>query len=78
MTQELTVDQRRVLKVLERITEQVRTSADDAEVYGIDLEAMLDRLIENDFFGTEGQNDPRGDVRDGAWSLYSRVQGVDE
>lgn len=29
-----------------------------------------------DAFGTEGQCDPRGDFRDGEWSM-KRVQGVD-
>jgi len=29
-----------------------------------DLNDMLDMQFENDFFGTEGQLDPRGDARD--------------
>jgi len=28
------------------------------------LELQLDEFLENDFFGTEGQCDPRGDHRD--------------
>lgn len=28
------------------------------------LNAVLDRLLSEDFFGTEGQNDPRGDHRE--------------
>ena len=35
------------------------------------------RKIENDGFGTEGQSDPRGDRRDGEWSMW-QVQGVDD
>ena len=27
--------------------------------------------------GTEGQNDPRGDMRNGEWSM-DRVEGIDE
>lgn len=28
------------------------------------LDRMLDELLRDDFFGTDGQNDPRGDHRD--------------
>lgn len=78
-TEDLTIDQRRVLAVLERIAAQVRENVYYADVYGIDLEAMLNGLLDSDFFGTEGQCDPRGDQRDDAgWSIASRVQGVDE
>lgn len=41
------------------------------------LDTALDELHSCDFFGTEGQCDPRGDFRDDSWSLYY-VQGVDE
>lgn len=78
-TEDLTIDQRRVLTVLERMAAQVREDPDYAFGYGDAMEAMLNRLSESDFFGTEAQNDPRGDMRDEAgWSLLSRVQGVDE
>ena len=29
-----------------------------------EFDAMLDKLLAEDFFGTEGQNDPRGDRRE--------------
>lgn len=32
--------------------------------YYCHLQNVLDEFMENDFFGTEGQNDPRGDFRD--------------
>ncbi len=78
MNDDLTIDQRRVLAVLERITKQVREDSGDAEMYGRELELMLDELAGDDAFGTEGQSDPRGDFRDGDWLVANRVQGVDE
>lgn len=44
----------------------------------LDLDNGLDELRWKDFFGTEGECDPRGDFREHAdWSMW-RVQGVDE
>jgi len=74
---DLTLDQKRVLKVLERMAEQVRSDNDMTETYSDELDMMLDELLGQDFFGTEGQNDPRGDHRDESWHM-GRVQGVDE
>lgn len=73
----MTPTQARVLAVLDRIAAQVRKDADDADVYSDSLEGMLGELAGNDFFGTEGQNDPRGDFRNGDWSM-SRVEGIDD
>ncbi len=72
----MTKTQERVLKVLERITTAVQKDADDAEAFSDYLDVMLDDLHGEDFFGTEGQLDPRGDFRDDNWSM-KRVQGVD-
>lgn len=69
--------QKRVIKVLERMIEQTSKDVDDAKLYAEILEDQLTSLQHDDFFGTEGQNDPRGDMRDGEWSM-SHVQGVDE
>lgn len=69
--------QKRVVKVLERMIEQTSKDVDDAQVYAEILEDQLSTLQNDDFFGTEGQNDPRGDMRDGEWSM-SRVQGLDK
>ena len=69
--------QKSVITVLERMIFQVRRGADDAQVYAEVLEQILDELHGNDFFGTEGQCDPRGDFRDGDWSM-TNVQGVEQ
>jgi aromatic ring hydroxylase len=61
--------QRNVLKVLERIQKQVVENEDDAAVYAEEFETMLNNLAENDFFGTEGSTDPRGDQRNGFWTM---------
>lgn len=71
-----TQTQRRVLAVLERMTQAVRADNDDAEAYAEALEPMLNKLRAKDFFGTEAQCDPRGDYRNGGWSM-TRVEGVD-
>lgn len=52
---------------------------DDSDAY-IDmfsemLESALDVLSEEDAFGTEGQCDPRGDMRNQRWSLlFGEIQ----
>lgn len=71
----LTQTQKNVLKVLERITDSVRKNEDDAEMYAEELEAMLSRMHSMEAFGTEGQADPRGDFRNGEWSM-DEVEGV--
>lgn len=53
-------------KVLENIIKQFE-EAKEKEVRQLwidDLNDMLDNMRDNDFFGTEGQCDPRGDNRD--------------
>lgn len=40
-----------------------------AEMFADELDYMLDDMSSNDFFGTEGQLDPRGDYRNGKWTL---------
>lgn len=51
-------------KVLAKIGESIKTDPNDGPVYLERLNAMLDDLRSEDFFGTEGQLDPRGDQRD--------------
>jgi len=41
------------------------------------LEIGLNELASEDAFGTERQCDPRGDCRDGEYSMYC-VEGLDE
>jgi hypothetical protein len=68
--------QERVLEVLERITKLCADDEGYAESFSIELDVMLDRINFDDGFGTEGQSDPRGDFRNGAWSM-DRVEGID-
>ncbi len=72
----LTGTQRRTVLVLERMLRMTRDDEDDAQMISDVLEGALEELAQNDAFGTERQCDPRGDGRDGDWSM-SRVQGVD-
>ena len=50
---------------------------DEAEAWTDDIECLLDRVAAEDGFGTEGQCDPRGDFRNGEWSMR-RVEGLDK
>jgi hypothetical protein len=72
-----TINQQRVMKVLDNIKQQIIDNPEDAEPYQEDLEHMLDNMCSQDFFGTEGQCDPRGDRREHSWSMW-HVQGVDK
>lgn len=72
----MNVTQQRVLKVLERITAMVKDCEDDADMFSDGLQIMLDDLQCNDGFGTEGQCDPRGDFRNGEWSMND-VEGCE-
>ena len=62
--------QKNVLVVLDRIKQQVIDSEDDAKGYAEAIDIMLDNLHAYDFFGTEAQSDPRGDYRNGDWSIH--------
>lgn len=70
---------KRIKVVLERLVEFTYDDVDDstANVLAEQFECMLEELHGEDFFGTEGQCDPRGDFRDGTWSMY-KVQGIDK
>lgn len=61
--------------VLQRLT-QLSNSGEDwaAEIANL-LEWMLDEHAENDGFGTERQMDPRGDGRNGYFTMF-HVEGV--
>lgn len=45
------------------LTRYVADCLDNDEATKSDLDDFLDKLAEQDAFGTEGQNDPRGDQR---------------
>lgn len=52
------------VKVLQNISKAyIKASPDDKEVWIESFNRMCDDLLDIDFFGTEGQNDPRGDQR---------------
>ncbi len=75
--QSATVEQKRVHVVLGRLQQVADNDEDFAEVFTHDLDRMLNDIQCQDGFGTEGQLDPRGDQRDGQWSM-SHVDGIDE
>ena len=41
-----------------------KSDEEGKEIWCSDLNEMLDNQLNDDFFGTEGQLDPRGDQRD--------------
>lgn len=51
-------------KVLEKLADMALDEGETCTIVCDALNEMLDELLENDFFGTEGQLDPRGDHRD--------------
>lgn len=51
-------------KVLARIGSSIRNDKSAAKVLLYQLNEMLDGLCDSDFYGTEGQLDPRGDNRE--------------
>jgi hypothetical protein len=54
-----------VTKVLETLTEYIENECDESKkVFAESFDEFLDDLVSNDYFGTEGQSDPRGDQRD--------------
>lgn len=73
----MTITQDRVVKVLDRIKQQVLDDDQEAEMWSESLNDLLEDMLSNDYFGTEGQSDPRGDFRNGEWSM-DRVEGVDK
>lgn len=72
----LTKEQARCAMVLNRLGQLILDGHLDAVVLSDDLQLFLDELKSYDAFGTEGQLDPRGDFRDGHWSMQ-KVQGID-
>ena len=57
----LVADLRRFAKLLEK---EVKEDNIDVEALAGEFNSWMNRLYGEDFFGTEGQNDPRGDHRD--------------
>lgn len=50
-------------KMFEDMYNHIGDAELDTDVFNEELNAFLDRLLEDDYFGTEGQCDPRGDHR---------------
>ncbi len=73
----LTLQQKRILKVLDNIKILCTESEENANMFSEDFDRMLDKFAEYDAFGTAMQNDPRGDFRNGDWHMWF-VEGVDE
>jgi len=68
--------QLRVIEVLMRLARMCGEEENYAKYLSPALEIMLNDLKADDFFGTEGQCDPRGDFRDAGWAM-NFVQGID-
>lgn len=66
--------QKNLLKILPRLQAMIEQDGYFADLLVEDLDPWLDELSSYDFFGTERQCDPRGDFRDGDWSLFDKVQ----
>ena len=71
-----TKQQERVAKVLDNMKAMAMEDDDNAAMFAEGLDFYLNKLNGEDAFGTEGQSDPRGDFRDGDWSM-EYVQGID-
>lgn len=61
--------QQNCVTVLNRLAKMCEEDEDFAEALSGDLNTMLDEIHSQDGFGTEGQSDPRGDFRNGRWSM---------
>ena len=61
-----------VLCVLEDIKNRIENSKDNEVVdeWACSLDSMLDEMKDNDQFGTEASTDPRGDFRNGEWTIF--------
>lgn len=65
---------KRLAKTLSRIMEASKEDEDLVDLYADSLDNMLDELRFNDQFGSEGQCDPRGDFRNGEWSIENQIE----
>ena len=60
----MTANQYYVINILAGLNQLVLEDESNADVLREELDSMLDTLRDDDFFGTEGQCDPRGDGRE--------------
>jgi hypothetical protein len=66
--------QKNLIVVLPRIVDLVKEDEYFAEDLAGLLEGLLDDVGSRDGFGPERSSDPRGDFRDGNWSLFGKIQ----
>lgn len=71
----------RLLHVLKNMQAQIEgiseDDGDEISQWSSDFEDFLNELASDDAFGTEGSTDPRGDFRNGEWSMFN-VEGLDK
>jgi hypothetical protein len=60
--------------VLNRLISLAKKDEDFAEMFASDLDCLLDDYLSDDQFGSEGQTDPRGDHRNGDWTINNIEQ----
>lgn len=61
----------RICHVLENIITDVENAdMEELEYWALGINGFLEEMRTGDFFGTEGQNDPRGDFRNENWSVF--------
>jgi len=70
-------EQARVKKVLENMIHLVETDEDYADMFSDGLDQYLEEIAMHDGFGTERQMDPRGDGRNGDFTM-NYVEGIDD
>jgi hypothetical protein len=73
----LNILQKRTILVLERMIQLCKDSEYYAEDFSKFLETELEDMRCSDAFGTEGSTDPRGDFRNGEFSM-NHVEGIDD
>jgi len=61
--------QKNCVTVLNRLAKLCEEDEDFAKYFSSDLDKLLDDIHGQDGFGSEGQSDPRGDFRNGRWSM---------
>jgi hypothetical protein len=61
-----------ILRVLEEIKTRVERPDSEGAVneWAESIDTMLDDMKNNDQFGSEASTDPRGDFRNGEWSIF--------
>jgi hypothetical protein len=66
----------RVTKVFKELSDISEANTQDSIDICDALEEMLNNMNDNNFFGSERQNDPRGDGRKGEFCM-SYIDGID-